>query len=99
MSRPARRRPGGGKAGRLGGLRPEASRRRPARLHGVCLMWIGATTPLFACPICFQVDAGPVTAGVHAALVVLIGVTVAVLTGFGVFAARFVARERGAKCP
>jgi hypothetical protein len=62
-------------------------------------MFIVMTTRLFACPICFQVDAGPVTAGVRAALVVLIGVTVGVLTGFGVFAARFVARERRARCP
>ncbi|HEY6357424.1 MAG TPA: hypothetical protein VIX35_04230 [Vicinamibacterales bacterium] len=61
------------------------------------LMFLGAT-PLFACPICFQVEEGPVTAGVRAAVVVLIGVTVGVLAGFGVFVARFVARERGATC-
>ena len=57
------------------------------------LMVIGTTTPLFACPICFQVEEGPVTAGVRAAVVVLIGVTVGVLAGFGVFVARFVARS------
>jgi hypothetical protein len=61
-------------------------------------MFIVMTTRLFACPICFQVEEGPVTAGVRAAVVVLIGVTVAVLAGFGVFIARFVARERDAMC-
>jgi hypothetical protein len=62
------------------------------------VIWIGATTPLLACPICFQVQAGPVTAGVRAAVAVLIGVTLGVLAGFGVFVARFVARARSAKC-
>jgi hypothetical protein len=56
-------------------------------------MLAGATTPLLACPICFQVEEGPVTAGVRAAVMVLIGVTVGVLAGFGVFVARFVARS------
>ena len=69
------------------------------RLPLACLVtWIGATAPLLACPICFQVEEGPVTAGVRAAVVVLIGVTVGVLAGFGVFIARFVARERSATC-
>jgi len=61
-------------------------------------MWIGATSHLLACPVCFQVEAGPMTAGVHAAVLVLIGVTLGVLAGFGVFVARFVARERSASC-
>jgi len=65
----------------------------PSRLHAFFLMVIGATTHLLACPICFQVEEGPVTAGVRAAVVVLIGVTVGVLAGFGVFVARFVARS------
>jgi hypothetical protein len=59
---------------------------------------MGATTTILACPVCFQVEAGPVTAGVRAAVVVLIGVTLGVLAGFGVFVARFVARERSAEC-
>ena len=57
-------------------------------------MWISTTVNLLACPICFQVEEGPVTAGVRAAVVVLIGVTVGVLAGFGVFVASFVARSK-----
>jgi hypothetical protein len=68
------------------------------RLLACGLLVIGATAPLVACPICFQVAEGPVTAGVRAAVVVLIAVTAAVLAGFGVFVARFVARERSATC-
>ena len=51
-----------------------------------------ASTAL-ACPVCFQHRRqGPSTSGVRAAVVVLIGVTVGVLAGFGVFIARFVRR-------
>lgn len=53
---------------------------------------MGATT--FACPICFGIDQGPVTEGVRTAVLVLIGVTVSVLAGFGVFITRFVRRMR-----
>jgi len=47
-----------------------------------------------ACPICFGVDQGPVTDGVRTAVLVLVGVTLTVLAGFGVFIARFVRRSR-----
>lgn len=47
-----------------------------------------------ACPVCFQVEEGPVTAGVQAAVLVLMGVTTGVLSGFGMFIARFVRRSR-----
>jgi len=56
--------------------------------------WIGAPAALAACPVCFGVEAGPVTDGVRAAVLVLIGVTTGVLAGFGVFIARFVRRSR-----
>ena len=46
-----------------------------------------------ACPVCFQVEDGPVVAGVRAGVGVLIGVTSAVLIGFGAFAVRLVRRE------
>jgi len=52
------------------------------------LLWSGTGPTLLACPICFQVDQGPVTAGVQAAVFVLMGVTMAVLTGFGLFVGR-----------
>jgi len=55
----------------------------------------GCATAL-ACPICFQFDQGPVTAGVRAAIVVLISVTVAVLVAFGRFAWRLARADRAA---
>ena len=54
--------------------------------------WGAAGSTALACPVCFRIEEGPVTSGVRAAVVVLIGVTVGVLTGFGVFIARFVRR-------
>jgi hypothetical protein len=59
---------------------------------GYVLAWALASAPLLACPICFQVDDGPATAGIRAAVVVLGGVTVSVLTGFAAFIVRFVRR-------
>jgi hypothetical protein len=56
--------------------------------------WLAAGATTLACPICFQVEQGPVTDGIRIAVLVLMGVTVAVLSGFGVFIARFVARSR-----
>jgi hypothetical protein len=57
-------------------------------------LWLALDASLFACPICFQVEDGPVTAGVRAAVLVLIGVTGAVLSGFAAFIVRFVRRTR-----
>jgi hypothetical protein len=57
------------------------------------LAWCAAGATALACPICFQVEQGPVTEGLRVAVLVLMGVTVAVLSGFGVFIARFVARS------
>ena len=57
------------------------------------LAWCAAGATAVACPICFQVEQGPVTDGLRVAVLVLMGVTVAVLAGFGVFIARFVARS------
>jgi hypothetical protein len=56
----------------------------------VALLWSGAHGTLLACPICFQIEQGPVTNGVRAAVLVLMGVTVGVLTGFGLFVRRLV---------
>jgi hypothetical protein len=54
------------------------------------LLWSVSASTLLACPICFQVEQGPVTDGVRAAVIVLMGVTVMVLVGFGVFVRRLV---------
>ena len=53
-----------------------------------------AAAVALACPICFQFDQGPVTSGVRAAVLVLVGVTTIVLAGFVRFAIR-VARHDG----
>lgn len=47
---------------------------------------------ILACPVCFQIDDGHAAAGVRAAVLVLMGVTVVVLGGFGVFIRRLVRR-------
>jgi hypothetical protein len=49
----------------------------------------------WACPICFRFEESGVVDGVQAAVVVLVGVTTGVLSGFGLFIARFVRRTRG----
>lgn len=47
-----------------------------------------------ACPICFQAEESAVTDGIRAAVVVLVGVTTGVLSGFGWFIAGFIRRSR-----
>jgi len=56
-------------------------------------MWLATSAPLLACPICFQVEESRTTDGLRAAVLVLVVVTVAVLSGFGYFIARFVRRS------
>jgi hypothetical protein len=48
---------------------------------------------LLACPVCFQVEQNATTDGLRAAVLVLIGVTAAVLSAFGLFIIRFVRRS------
>lgn len=64
--------------------------RRGVRWMAAVLLWSAAGGTLLACPICFQIEQGPVTAGVRAAVIVLMSVTVTVLAGFGVFIRRLV---------
>jgi hypothetical protein len=52
-----------------------------------------AQAALLACPVCFQVEPGPTTDGLRAAVFVLLGVTTGVLGAVGVFVARFVRRS------
>ena len=67
---------------------------RPAFLKacGYVAAWALASAPLLACPICFQVEDGPTSSGIRAAVFVLIGVTMSVLAGFATFVVRFVRR-------
>jgi len=65
------------------------------RIVAIAVTAIGAATPatLLACPVCFQFDASPVTKGVLAAVLVLVGVTVSVLGAFAAFVRRFALNE------
>jgi heme/copper-type cytochrome/quinol oxidase subunit 2 len=65
----------------------------------VAVFWGAAGASALACPVCFRVEEGPVTDGVRAAVLVLVGVTVGVLSGFGVFIVRFVRRAAGEDLP
>jgi uncharacterized membrane protein len=67
--------------------------RRGVLLSVVLVLAVPAVA--LACPICFQVEENAVTDGVQSAVLVLVGVTTSVLSGFGVFIARFVRRSRG----
>ncbi len=58
------------------------------RLVVAVVAWLLIDTPLFACPVCFQIEDGQAASGVRAAVYVLLGVTVAVLGGFGIFVRR-----------
>ena len=49
------------------------------RLPAIALIWLAADAAVHACPVCFQFEDSATTAGVRAALIVLLSVTVAVL--------------------
>ncbi len=57
-------------------------------------IWLGTAAGLHACPVCFQADDSPVGAGVRAAVVVLLGVTAVVLSGFVKLAVRIAKRDK-----
>ena len=69
-----------------------AHRRRSVAVMAVAA-WIAAGATALACPICFQMDQGPVTKGAIAAVIVLMSVTVGVLVCFGRFAVRLARRD------
>jgi heme/copper-type cytochrome/quinol oxidase subunit 2 len=60
-----------------------------------------AEAAVHACPICFQIEDAHVTSGIRAAVGVLMGVTLAVMTPVVVFAVRFTRRQtvQGSKGP
>lgn len=51
----------------------------------IVLFCLALQAPLFACPVCFQIEDGQAASGVRAAVYVLMGVTVVVLGGLGIF--------------
>jgi hypothetical protein len=66
--------------------------RRARHTLATLLIWGAFGATAWACPVCFRMEEGPVTEGVRAAIVVLLGVTTAVLAGFAVFIHGFVRR-------
>jgi len=58
------------------------------------MAWCAAPAVVAACPVCFQVEDGPVAEGARVAVLLLMGVTTGVLAGFAVFIARFVRRSQ-----
>jgi hypothetical protein len=65
-----------------------------ARVIFGLLAWASAGATAWACPVCFRMEEGPVTAGVRAAVIVMMTVTVSVLAGFAIFIRGFVQRSR-----
>ena len=57
------------------------------RLPAIAVIWLVADAAVHACPVCFQFEDGATTAGVRAALLVLLSVTVAVLAAVGAWCA------------
>jgi hypothetical protein len=68
--------------------------RRGALVVSVVLLCAVVDVEAWACPVCFRMEDGPVTDGVFAAVLVLLGVTSSVLAGFAVFIHGFVRRLR-----
>ena len=64
------------------------------RLIATLVIWTSLGVSVWACPVCFRMEEGPVTDGVRLAVLVLMGVTTMVLTGFGVFIRGFIRRAR-----
>jgi hypothetical protein len=51
------------------------------RLAAIGLIWTLADVAVHACPVCFQFEDSATTAGVRAAVIVLLSVTLVVLAG------------------
>jgi len=64
-----------------------------ARGAAVAAIWVGAEAAVWACPVCFQIEDSPISSGVRAAVLVLIGITSGVLVAFGRFAWRMARAE------
>jgi hypothetical protein len=88
---------GAGRPFRAASRVPDVGRSFRARWAHVGILiacWLALDATVLACPICFQAQDGPVTDGVRAAVLVLVGVTTAVLSGFAAFVVGFARRTR-----
>ena len=63
----------------------------------VAVAILAASPVAHACPVCFRIDDHDTVTGVYAAVFVLFGVTIVVLSGVATFAVRFIRRERRAE--
>jgi hypothetical protein len=63
------------------------------RLIAAVVIGVAASETVHACPVCFQVEDGAVAEGVRDAVLVLVGVTVSVLTGVGLWWRRLVRNQ------
>ena len=68
--------------------------RRLSAITFSALISYAASTIAFACPVCFQMEDGPVSEGVRTAVFVLMGVTACVLGVFGGFVIRLARASR-----
>jgi len=66
--------------------------RQPSGWLVAVTAWLLSSPALHACPVCFQIEDGPVSAGVRAAVLLLVAVTTSVLCGAGLFVVRFARR-------
>ena len=66
--------------------------RRTAPWLATMTSWLIYAPAVYACPVCFQIEDGPIAAGVRSAVMLLIGVTMSVLAVAGTFAVRFARR-------
>ena len=69
------------------------------RLAAIGAFVLASAPAALACPVCFQVEQGPLTSGVRAAVIVLMAVTVSVLSGFAFFIRSFVRRSAEPRNP
>lgn len=88
-SRPVDGTPGASRSGSLPG--------RFAAAAAAALVWTAvAPATVTACPSCYGSASGPVIDGMNAAVLVMLGVTGAVLSWIAAFAVRVARRERSA---
>ena len=71
-------------------------RRRPAATGAVVTLLVSVPEALRACPVCFGASDSPMAAGMNAGIMLLLGVTTAVLGAIGIVGATVVRRSQAA---